>query len=486
MPIDLKDVNIDFQDRKYKTMLENLQGNILKGHGRDLTIHLFVKFTAQPNFVKGWIRHFSDQFVISAKQQLQETSEFKAFKIPGGLFCNFFLSSLGYEDIFGLTGEELKNLFPEPDEDETGVNFVKGMEASQQELNDPSPETWEAGYRGRQIHAMILLADDDENFLLRRARQVLFQIRTVGLVLAVEHGRALRNKQNQGIEHFGYADGVSQPLFLKSDIEREEKLIGIDKWNPSAPLELALIKDPNTTTENCFGSYFVFRKLEQNVRGFKQREKELAEALGLEGEDEERAGALVVGRFEDGTPIVLQKDAPQQPAVPPLNNFKYDIDDPEAIKCPFHAHIRKTNPRGDIAKNIPIPPDEEKNERSRRIVRRGITYGIRQDDPNADIPPEQRPTKDVGLLFMCFQSSIPRQFGFMQKSWANNVNFVNQETGRDPVIGQKGSEDSVPQTWAAEWNQPETEKKPFDFGEFVTLKGGEFFFAPSIPFLKSL
>lgn len=168
MPVDLKDVNIDFQDRKYKTMLENLQGNILKGHGRDFTIHLFVKFTAQPNFVKGWIRHFCDQFVISAKQQLQETSEFKAFRIPGGLFCNFFLSSLGYEDILGLTGEELKNLFPEPDEDETGVNFVKGMEASQQELNDPSPQTWEAGYRGRQIHAGILLADDDENFLLRR------------------------------------------------------------------------------------------------------------------------------------------------------------------------------------------------------------------------------------------------------------------------------------------------------------------------------
>lgn len=181
---------------------------------------------------------------------------------------------------------------------------------------------------------MILLADDDENFLLRRARQVLFQIRTVGQVLAVERGRALRNKQGQGIEHFGYADGVSQPLFLKSDIEREEKLIGIDKWNPSAPLELALIKDP-TTAENCFGSYFVFRKLEQNVRGFKQREKELAQSLGLEGEDEERAGALVVGRFEDGTPIVLQKDAPDNPAVPPLNNFKFDTlrsEDTEILK----------------------------------------------------------------------------------------------------------------------------------------------------------
>ena len=70
----------------------------------------------------------------------------------------------------------------------------------------------------------------------------------------------------------------------------------------------------------------------------------------------------------------------------------------------------------------------------------------------------------------------------MQKSWANNVDFVNQKTGRDPVIGQKGGSDSQAQEWIAVWGEPET--KPFDFGEFVTLKGGEFFFAPSIPFCE--
>ena len=33
MPIDLKDSQIDPQEQKYQLMLENLQGNILKGHG---------------------------------------------------------------------------------------------------------------------------------------------------------------------------------------------------------------------------------------------------------------------------------------------------------------------------------------------------------------------------------------------------------------------------------------------------------------------
>jgi len=485
MSVDLKDTQIDPNSDRYRTMLENLQGNILKGHGRDFTIHIFLKFTARVSFVKPWIRNFTQQFVTSARQQLEETNEFKAFGIPGTLFANFFLSSQGYEYILELSQDQLARRFPPEVTDpiDPNVKFINGMEAAQAELNDPSPQTWEAGYRGRQIHAMILLADDDEQLLLRRARQVLSQVRAVGRVLAIERGRALRNETGLAIEHFGYADGVSQPLFLQSDLDRESQQAGgIDKWNPAAPLNLALIKDPNVRAEDCFGSYFVFRKLEQNVRGFKQREEELAEALGFGSEEEkERAGALVVGRFEDGTPVVLEKVAPATPANPPINNFKYDLDDPSATKCPFHAHIRKTNPRGDVAKNFGV--DEEQAERSRRIVRRGITYGERKDDLESD-DLNTKPTKDVGLLFMCFQSSIPHQFGFMQKSWANNVDFVKPGTGRDPVIGQKGNDPAVPQTWSQEWGGTNT--KQFDFGDFVTLKGGEFFFAPSIPFLLKL
>jgi hypothetical protein len=42
----------------------------------------------------------------------------------------------------------------------------------------------------------------------------------------------------------------------------------------------------------------VFRKLEQNVRRFKQVEEDPADALELTGDDRERAGAMIVGRFE--------------------------------------------------------------------------------------------------------------------------------------------------------------------------------------------
>jgi hypothetical protein len=226
------------------------------------------------------------------------------------------------------------------------------------------------------------------------------------------------------------------------------------------------------------------------------REQNLADALKLKGPDRARAGAMAVGRFEDGTPLVLS----QTDGFIPIkeNNFTYEADQVGA-KCPFHAHIRKTNPRGDIARQFGIP--EEVAERPRRITRRGITYGERNRHPDAFQALEDLPTEGVGLLFMCFQSSIANQFAFMQNAWVNNETFLLDGTGIDPIIGQAplpgtGAPAPIEQTWPVQWGpqpdpnnpgslkHPDTE--PFFFGGFVTLKGGEFFFAPSMPFLKVL
>jgi Dyp-type peroxidase family len=368
------------------------------------------------------------------------------------------------------------------------VKFIEGMVAAQTELKDPPVQTWEEGYRYQQrtIDAAILLADEDEDLLYREATAVMQDLKVVATVLAVEYGNTLRNEKGEGLEHFGYVDGRSQPLFFNSEIEAEKNKDGIDKWNPSAPLELALVKDPFADEKDCFGSYVVFRKLEQNVRGFKQRENDLAQALGLTGDDAERAGAMAVGRFEDGTPIVLQPTDGLDSPVP--NNFTYS-NDSQGSKCPFHAHIRKMNPRGDIPNFFGTTEEAKRQlreeELSHRIVRRGIPYGKREVEPKDEPTIEQLPTGGVGLLFMCFQSNIARQFGFMQKNWANNLDFVQPGTGLDPVIGQKSTgEEPLAQQWSPQWGQQG--KQPFDFEGFVTMKGGEFFFAPSISFLKHL
>jgi len=96
------------------------------------------------------------------------------------------------------------------------------------------------------------------------------------------------------------------------------------------------------------------------------------------------------------------------------------------------------------------------------------------------------PTQGVGLLFLCYQKSIRNQFEFVQSQWASKPNFPKEGTGIDPVIGQLEEGKTSQQHWQAQWGHPREEPKSFVFHGFVTLKGGEYFFAPSINFLKNI
>src|SRR5437867_3622811 len=139
-PIDRKSLSV-------APLLEDLQGNILRGHGRDHTVHLFLKLRPEAvSDAKEWIKDFAAQYVTSAKKQFEEMDDFRRFRIIGSLFANFFLTHKGYE-ILGI---------PAPQD----PKFVAGMKASRADLADPAPEGWEEGYRG-EIHAAILLAHDD-------------------------------------------------------------------------------------------------------------------------------------------------------------------------------------------------------------------------------------------------------------------------------------------------------------------------------------
>lgn len=181
-----------------------------------------------------------------------------------------------------------------------------------------------------------------------------------------------------------------------------------------------------------------------------------------------------MGRFQDGTPVVI--DQTSSGKVPQDNNFNYQ-DDPQGFKCPFHAHTRKVNPRGDTLVVVSIPLEEEKMH---RIARRAINYGTL---------PSEEPENNAGLLFMSFQASLINQFNFMQKAWAKERNFIKRDVGTDVVIGvEKKGDDNIAVTetynWPTNWGtQEQTEA---DFTHWVTMKGGEFFFTPCMSFLKSL
>lgn len=483
-----------FDDFEYEALLEEIQGNIIKSHGRNHAVHLFLKFTGPQEAVKKWIGNFTHKYVTSALAQAQQAKELRQNKdVPGKIFANFFLTQAGYTYL-GYSKDQL------PHEETTENPFELGMKhpTIQEQLGD-NVNQWEDGFQN-EIHALVLLAADkivgprtEEAKLLERKDQTKLRKQPALLAKKVEKikqelaaiaqivhqdiGYVLRDeKTGEDIEHFGFRDGVSQPLFLKRDIDKERENSDFSKWDPRAPLNLVLCKDPLGKKEESYGSFLVYRKLEQNVKGWKDDVDKLAETLKGSGDpDPALAGAYTMGRFQDGTPVVLQQTPSHKH--PEENNFNY-ADDPLGLKCPFHAHARKTNPRGEIQKQINPDVSLEK-EKMNRIVRRGINYGHL---------PGENPTKDAGLLFLCFQASLSNQFHVMQHGWANARDFVQPNVGTDAVIGveknDKGTVVTETYQWPTNWGQSgQTEA---DFTHWVTMKGGEYFFAPSMSFLKDL
>jgi Dyp-type peroxidase family len=440
------------------TMLDELQPNILKGHVRDRMSLLFLRF-ADACEARALLKGFVDvpPLMKSARTHLEEVDAHRISCTPGSPYLGVGLTAGGYAAL-----DIPQTSWP------GDASFLRGMRApsTQGLLDDPPVSAWETPYRDA-IHAIVLIADRTLNPVDAVRTEVESRFTASVSVVHRETGIALEEDGRQ-IEHFGYLDGRSQPLFLAEDVRAEQLTKdGTSKWNPGFPLSQILVPDaaaPDPSTH--YGSYLVFRKLEQNVALFHAQEDHLADQLGLVGEeDRERAGALLVGRFEDGTPLTLQDDAGADS--PAMNDFTY-ASDPQGMKCPMYAHVRKVNPRVD-------------EQRPHLMARRGQTYGER--DLNAEEDGTPLPTGGVGLLFMAFNSDISAQFEHTQRVFANAADSqAGPTSGIDPIIGQgPRGQTASPTTWGGD---KLTTTDPI--AEAVTMRGGEYFFAPSLAFLRSL
>lgn len=447
MPINTAQA-IDCQSEDWQRVLGQLQGNILKGHGREHSALVLISLGTAPGDAARF-REFARARMTSAMEQELQAGRNRTCQSASGatgteLFGNLFLSVWGYLKL-GYRWPELKEAFTEPDADEAFLNwFLEGMEHTGWALADPPRAEWEAPYFER-LDGMLLLACDDSNKLDDALIGARTEVAAFGRVLGEERGNRLY-RNGQQIEPFGFVDGISQPNFFQGDPDWEK---------PSSVLK----KDALAGNEDAFGSFLVYRKLEQNVKRFVESEKRLARELHLEEGDVERAPAMMMGRFRDGTP--LTESAIPLGCAPPNNQFDFSHDE-RGARCPHHAHIRKVNPR---------PSGRN------RMARRGMPYGDYGGyDPEArgGEPPET----GCGLLFLCFQRDIQVQFGAVQMRWANRDDIPEVGTGQDPVIGQGAS--LTPQSWPNVWSGPD--KVECGIGGLVTLKGGEYFFAPSLAF----
>lgn len=491
-------VPIDPFDKRspHYPLLQKLQGNILKGHDRDHLVLILFRFNSLDNdghLIPDIVRQIKERIrdhakeITSARVQLDEWKRYHEDRVPGALFANFFLTAKGYRAL-GLDVDNEEKGFDE--------RFRQGMQHSKEDLCDPEFGRWEDRYQqneGKEIHGMILLADDDQNFLGREVRRIFEELRigdnntALAEAIGFEHGIVRRDNTGEPLEHFGFRDGISNPMFLTTDKAKIDKYGGSTEWSPWAPLCLALVQDPFLPEDaTAAGSYFVYRKLAQHVKKFEAIVRNLAMALNLDSSSEEnleQIRARILGRFRDGTPATLMSKPYGIYADENYNNFSYGED--LGTKCPLHAHARKANPREYLNPNEYDDPRAYLGDLlTGRIVRRGITYGIRQEYQEAR-GLDSLPDNDVGLLFMCFQGNIERQFEHIQKSFFNNVNFPKNDTGLDPVIGQTSEKTPPPQNWALEWGKNGYTCSQA-MGGCVTLRGGEYFFAPSLTFLENI
>jgi Dyp-type peroxidase family len=391
--------------------LLNLQGNILQGNGRQYSVLLFFRLDPEfPNSARSWLRYFATQKVTSALEQYQ-ASRRKQETGKEELFAAVLLSAAGYRAL-GYSEDELPT--------DGSDSFKNGM--ASRPLNDPPKDKWEPPYDG-EIHAMILLAHEDYGQLKREVQAVEKQLERFCEMIHREEGRKqIReiNGKKRVVEHFGYADGISQPIFIRP--LNPETASASNFWNPEASLDMVLVKEPQSS--QTYGSFMVFRKLEQHVSRFAKLVQEMAPHSKI---SEEQTGARLIGRDKAGKPL-----RPNWGEEDPLNDFDFSNDE-EGIVCPLNSHIRRMNPR-------------DKDKPVIQIARRGITYGDQRNDwDEPDI--SKLPDANAGLLFMSFQSKL------------ENFEVLHGRV-QDTIFTQENN--------------------------LVTFKGGEYFFAPSLPFLRNL
>jgi deferrochelatase/peroxidase EfeB len=83
---------------------------------------------------------------------------------------------------------------------------------------------------------------------------------------------------------------------------------------------------------------------------------------------------------------------------------------------------------------------------------------------------------DRGLLFICLNTDIARQFEFVQQTWLLNSDFAMLHGEVDPLVGASG-----PMTI-----REEPLRRTVEVETFVKMAGGDYFFLPSLPALDYL
>jgi Dyp-type peroxidase family len=374
------------------------------------------------------------------------------------------------------------------------------------DADENSPSNWDwGGVQVNQVDALFLIYAKDESVLKAQIQATREQFAANGgfaEAVLLEAGR-----QPDSHEHFGFNDGIGQPVMegtgnkerqLKrthhaTELSAGEFLMGhTNVYHVTAdgpvvaaaddPRNLLAAVPTDTTGLNAKagmhdlglnGSYLVFRQLAQDVAKFWNfLDRATCDANGASNPvARERLGAKFVGRWQSGAPLVLSPEK-DDPALMNENNFAYFRRDAGGTACPIGSHIRRANPRDSLG---PDAPTALNSANRHRILRRGRSYGPRIPNPLLDDGAKR------GLIFICLNTDIERQFEFVQQTWMNNPVFGGLDGEVDPLVGNLPKGDCI---FTAQGQPLRT--RVHNLSRFVTVKGGAYFFLPSTKALNYL
>ena len=351
--------------------------------------------------------------------------------------------------------------------------FQVGMAARAEQLLDRGendPKNWDPPFGSGRIHLAISIFSDTEDKWRRTIELARQQYRGFSgvTVLGIQDFGA----QPGSLNPLGYKDGIGQPAIEGSGVDPlpgqgrpikpGEFILG---YPGEAGVPLAMPK-PDILGRN--GTFLGLRKYQSRVGRFNRFLRDNAQT----DQERELLAAKLVGRWRSGAPLTLAptEDDPALGQDPYRNNdFNY-ASDPHGKQAPLGCHMRRMNPRDS---NMPVLTDVNIH----RIIRRSTTYGAPYD-PNA--LSERDDETPRGLYFLFISAKAMATMEFLQREWINSGDFTGLGDERDPLLGlQEG---------AATFTIPKdpVRRRVHGIQTFNVLRGGEYFFMPSLSAVKWL
>jgi len=437
--------------------LDVIQGNIVPGFCTDYQALLLLRFPHRAA-ANTWLRLIQPH-VTSARQVVDATLGTSHGDPTEPVWTNV-----------GFAWRGLQRL-GSPQIERFSTAFREGLRQRATRLgdgDDPTIARWQiGGTEDTEADALLLLAADQQQALQARLHRETARIVDLGVQhLAIYDGASLPG-QLRGHEHFGFRDGLSQPLIrglaTPPNVSPDEEAIAAGEFVLGYPDESGGVPDdaPDWAGD---GSFLVFRRLQQHVAAFRQMLAREAARVGL---TPQQLSAKMMGRWPSGaklgSPLEERDPGVSDPRTAEVVRSDFCAD-PKGERVPRFAHIRKARPR-DFAPEI---------VNRRRLIRRAIPYGtplpegVTRDDGH-----------DRGLLFLAYQANIARQFEHIQREWLRNPSFPHLSDGPDPLFGAADTKRPV-------CLQHNGAVHRVGIEQYVTVTGGGYFFVPSIPALHQL